>query len=169
MSFSASSAANPSSIPSLRDMLAAHPDCYFQIFTNGQLITDEQARWMRRLGNVTPLVSVEGNEVVSDVRRGRPGVFGRTMEGLQHCLDHRLFTGVCTSLCQSNIDDLLTEAWLDRLIELGVMYTWFHVYRPIGPAPCPELALTPEQILRARRFVVEMRVTQADHDRRCVF
>jgi MoaA/NifB/PqqE/SkfB family radical SAM enzyme len=144
--------------PHLHDMLAEHPDCYFQIFTNGQLITDEQAKWMRRLGNVTPLVSVEGNEIVSDERRGRPGVFGRTMAGLQHCLDNRLFTGVCTSLCRSNIDDLLREAWLDRLIELGVMYTWFHVYRPVGPSPCPELCLSAGQILQARRFVVDMRV-----------
>ncbi len=30
--------------PQLLDMLAAHPDCYFQIFTNGQFITDERAK-----------------------------------------------------------------------------------------------------------------------------
>ncbi|HZT81833.1 MAG TPA: radical SAM protein [Gemmataceae bacterium] len=143
--------------PHLLDMLAAHPDCYFQVFTNGQFITEERAKRMRRLGNVTPLISVEGNEVVSDVRRGRPGVLSKTMEGLHHCLRHKVFTGVCTSLCQTNIDDLLTERWVDRLIELGVMYTWFHVYRPMGPDPRPELCLTPEQQLRARRFVVEMR------------
>jgi hypothetical protein len=40
---------------------------------------------------------------------------------------------------------------------MGVMYTWFHVYRPMGPEACPELSLTPEQQLRARKFVVEMR------------
>ncbi|MDQ3815698.1 MAG: radical SAM protein, partial [Armatimonadota bacterium] len=43
--------------PQLLDMLAAHPDCYFQIFTNGQLITDEVARELRRIGNATPLIS----------------------------------------------------------------------------------------------------------------
>src|SRR4029453_11738310 len=63
----------------------------------------------------------------------------------------------CTSLCRTNFDDLLTEKWVDRLIDLGVMYTWFHVYRPMGPQPNPELCLTPEQQLQARRFVVEMR------------
>ena len=79
------------------------------------------------------------------------------MQGLQHCLKHRVFTGVCTSLCQTNIDDLLTESWVDRLIQLGVWYTWFHVYRPMGPDACPDLCLTAEQQLRARKFVVEMR------------
>src|SRR5881394_2691679 len=102
--------------PQLLDILAAHPDCYFQVFTNGQFITDERAGRLRQLGNVTPLVSVEGNQVVSDVRRGRPGVLGKTMQGVQNCLNNKVFTGVCTSLCQSNIDDLLTEPWIDRLI-----------------------------------------------------
>ena len=40
---------------------------------------------------------------------------------------------------------------------MGVLYTWFHVYRPMGPDANPQLCLTPEQQLRARRFVVEMR------------
>jgi MoaA/NifB/PqqE/SkfB family radical SAM enzyme len=143
--------------PHLLEMLGEHPDCYFQVFTNGQFITDARAKEMRRLGNVTPLISVEGTETVSDVRRGRPGVLSKTLEGVRNCLSNRLFTGVCTSLCQSNIDDLLTEQWIDHLIGMGVMYTWFHVYRPMGPDARPELCLTPEQQLRARRFVVEMR------------
>src|SRR6516165_12679809 len=88
----------------LLDMLAAHPDCYFQIFTNGQFITDERARRMRQLGNVTPLISVEGNEIVSDERRGRSGVFSKTMQGVENCLRNKVFTGVCTSLCQTNFD-----------------------------------------------------------------
>jgi MoaA/NifB/PqqE/SkfB family radical SAM enzyme len=143
--------------PHLLDMLAEHPDCYFQVFTNGHFITDERAKRIRQLGNVTPLVSVEGTEIVSDERRGRQGVLSKTLQGVQNCLNNKVFTGVCTSLCKTNIDDLLTEQWVDRLIEMGVMYTWFHVYRPMGPDACPDLCLTPEQQLRARRFVVDMR------------
>lgn len=143
--------------PQLLEIFAHHPDCYFQVFTNGHFITDEVARELRRLGNVTPLVSVEGTEIVSDQRRGRLQVYSKTMEGLQNCLKHKVLTGVCTSLCQTNIDDLLVETWVDRLIEMKVMYLWYHTYRPVGPDACPDLALTPEQQLRARRFVVEMR------------
>jgi MoaA/NifB/PqqE/SkfB family radical SAM enzyme len=140
----------------LFDVLERHRDCYFQVFTNGHFITDAVAKRIRRLGNITPLVSVEGNEIVSDERRGRLGVLSQTMEGLQNCLNNKVLTGVCTSLCQTNFD-LLSERWVDRLIDMGVMYTWFHVYRAVGPAACPELCLTPEQQTEARRFVVEMR------------
>jgi MoaA/NifB/PqqE/SkfB family radical SAM enzyme len=146
--------------PKLFDLLEAHPDCYFQIFTNGHFITDEKAKRLRKLGNVTPLISVEGSEIISDERRGRAGVLSKTLQGIQNCLNNKLLTGVCTSLCRTNIDDLLTDKWVDRLIEMGVMYTWFHVYRPMGPNPNPDLCLTPEQARRAREFVVNTRATK---------
>jgi MoaA/NifB/PqqE/SkfB family radical SAM enzyme len=143
--------------PQLLDLLSAHPDCYFQIFTNGQFITDKIARRLRELGNVTPLISIEGREVTSDERRGKKDVFNRTLRGLDHCLRERILTGVATSVCQSNIDELLTEAWLRELIERGVHYVWYHTYRPVGPKPNFQLALRPEQLVRVRRFITEMR------------
>jgi MoaA/NifB/PqqE/SkfB family radical SAM enzyme len=142
--------------PQLLDLFAAHPDCYFQVFTNGQLITDDIARELARLGNVTPLISIEGSEIVSDERRGRTQVLTRTLEGLAACRRHRLLIGVATSVCQTNVD-LVSEAWLRRLIGMGVHYVWFHTYRVVGPKPNPQLALRPEQVLAVRRFVVRMR------------
>jgi len=143
--------------PGLFDLLERHRDCYFQIFTNGQLITPEVARRLERVGNATPLVSIEGDAATSDVRRGNRQVLDRTLRGLEACIEARLLTGVATSLCQSNIDDLLTEAWLDRLVDLGVHYTWFHTYRPVGPEASPDLALRPDQLVRVREFVVAQR------------
>ena len=143
--------------PELLDLLAQHPDCFFQIFTNGQLITDKTAKAMRQLGNCTPLISIEGMEVASDERRGKKHVLSRTLRGLDNCIENKLLTGVATSLCQSNIDDLLTEDWLRLLIKRGVHYAWYHTYRPVGPKIHPELALTAEQARDVRQFVVNMR------------
>lgn len=143
--------------PELFDIIEQHPECYFQIFTNGQFITKEKAERLVKLGNVTPLISVEGNEIISDQRRGRSDVYNKTLKGIHNCLDAGVMTGVCTSLAKTNIDHLLTEKWIDRLIEMGVLYTWFHVYRPMGPDATPDLCLTPEQQRRARQFVVDMR------------
>jgi len=143
--------------PELLTILSNHPDAYFQVFTNGHFITDEVARELRQLGNVTPLISVEGTEIVSDQRRGKTEVLSKTMAGLENSIRHRLLTGVATSVCQTNIDDLVSEAWVDRLIELGAMYVWFHTYRPVGPDAEPSLALSPEQQRRVRQFVVDTR------------
>jgi MoaA/NifB/PqqE/SkfB family radical SAM enzyme len=143
--------------PQLLDLLAAHPDCYFQVFTNGQFITEKVARRLREIGNATPLISIEGREFTSDERRGKKDVFHRTLRGLDHCLREKILTGVATSVCQSNIDELLTEDWLRELIARGVHYVWYHSYRPMGPKPNFQLALRPEQLVRIRRFVTEMR------------
>ena len=147
----------PFMYPELIDLIAQHPDCYFQVFTNGQMITDKKAKQLRELGNATPLISIEGTEIVSNERRGGKDVLNRTLRGLDACLDNGLLTGVATSLCQSNIDDLLREEWLGQLINRGVHYAWYHTYRPVGPQINPQLALSPEQVRSVRKFVVEMR------------
>jgi MoaA/NifB/PqqE/SkfB family radical SAM enzyme len=147
--------------PELLDLLRAHPDCYFQVFTNGQFITDKIATELRAIGNATPLISIEGREFTSDERRGKKEVFNRTMRGLEACLRAGLLTGVATSVCQTNINELLTESWLDELIARGVHYAWFHTYRPVGPKMNQALALRPEQLVRTRKFVVEMRAKKA--------
>jgi MoaA/NifB/PqqE/SkfB family radical SAM enzyme len=139
------------------EILEAHPDCYFQIFTNGQFITQKVAERLRTLGNATPLVSIEGREITSDQRRGNKDVFNRTLRGLDACLNAGLLTGVATSVCQSNIAELLTKAWLNELIERGVHYVWYHSYRPVGPQMNGQLGLTPEQLVQVRKFVVEQR------------
>jgi hypothetical protein len=66
-------------------------------------------------------------------------------------------TGVATSVCQSNFNDLVSEGFARELIDRGVHYLWYYIYRPVGADPSPELCLTDEQILRLRRFIVELR------------
>ena len=90
---------------------------------------------------------------------GKKNVFNKTVNGLENCLKAGLLTGVATSVCQTNIGELLTESWLRELIARGVHYVWYHTYRPVGPKMNPALALRPEQLVQVRRFIVEMRAT----------
>jgi MoaA/NifB/PqqE/SkfB family radical SAM enzyme len=142
--------------PDLMGIFADHRDCYFQLYTNGQLLTDDIARELRRLGNVTPLVSIEGSRVVSDQRRGGSAVLDKSLQAVESCRRNKLITGVATSVCQNNLD-LVGDTWLRQLIGMGVHYVWYYTYRVVGPNPHPELALTPEQSLDVRRFIVQAR------------
>jgi MoaA/NifB/PqqE/SkfB family radical SAM enzyme len=141
----------------LFDLMERHPDAYFLLFTNGTLLTDEHARRMRRMGNVSPLVSVEGMEQASDERRGGSGIYARTMAGIEHCRRNRLITGVATSLCRNNFNDLASDAFLQDMARRGVHYVWYYIYRPVGEMPSPDLALSAAQISALRRFLVESR------------
>jgi len=162
--------------PGIFDVLAWHPDCYFQLFTNGTLVDAEAAAAMRRLGNVSPLVSIEGLDHAGDIRRGGKSVSARSMAGVSRCVENGLVTGVATSVCRSNIDDLVSERFVRQLIDLGVHYLWYYIYRPVGADPCPDLALGEEDIVRLRRFMVEARTRYAiviidaywDHDGRAL-
>ena len=52
---------------------------------------------------------------------------------------------------------MLSPAFLDDLVARGVHYFWPYIYRPVGTTPSPEIALTADQILDLRRFLVEQR------------
>jgi MoaA/NifB/PqqE/SkfB family radical SAM enzyme len=134
-----------------------HRDCYFLLFTNGTMIDASTADTLARLKNVTPLISIEGRESISDIRRGGQRVFRRTWDGLKNCTSRGLVTGVATSVCKSNFEDLVSEEFIDELIDSGVMYLWYYIYRPVGANPMPGLALSEGEIIRLREFIVEQR------------
>lgn len=147
----------PLMYPHIINVIENHPDCYFQLFTNGTLITDDIANKLRKLGNVSPLISVEGLEDVSDVRRGANNVFNRTMSGIDACVENKLITGVATSVCKSNFNDLVSEDFVNKCINKGAHYLWYYIYRPVGSRSTTELTLSEEEILKLRKFMVDIR------------
>ncbi len=134
-----------------------HPDCYFLLFTNGSLLDDNVIDNIVEVGNVSPLISIEGDEIVSDLRRGGTEVFKKTIESIKKCKEKKIIFGTATSVCKSNIDDLVTKNFLDKLISYGVHYHWYYIYRPVGPNPAPELALSSDEIYNLRKFMVDIR------------
>ena len=52
------------------DIFAEFKDMFFLMYTNGTLITPKVAKKLAELGNVVPLISVEGYEKETDERRG---------------------------------------------------------------------------------------------------
>jgi len=112
---------------------------------------------LRKSSNVTPVISIEGLEQESDTRRGGHDVYRNSMLALDNCRNEGLITGVATSICKTNIDELLSDEFVDDLLKKGIHYLWYYIYRPVGPDPAPELVLSPEEVTRVRRFIVEKR------------
>ena len=141
----------------LFDVLAKHPDCYFQLFTNATLITPKLAERMKKLGNITPLISIEGLREESDRRRGSDDVYERTLNGLRACRKAKLIFGVAASICKSNFDELVSRQHLENMASEGAAFIWYYIYRPVGADAHPEKALSKEQIRQLRQFIVEQR------------
>lgn len=141
----------------LTEIFRNHPDCYFQLFTNGTLFTKNIASRLRESANVTPLISLEGDELVADVRRGGHRIYNRTLDAIRISLSEGLITGVAISVCKSNIEMALSSEFINMLHDLGVLYVWYYIYRPAGNNPNYELALDIEDITRLRQFLVDGR------------
>ena len=142
----------------LWEVLERHSDCYFQLFTNATLITDDIAERMSRLGNITPLISIEGLKEESDARRGRDNVYERTLAGLRACRKAKLIFGVAASIGRSNYDELVSRKHIEDMAREGAAYLWYYIYRPVGNNPITENALSKEQIRDFRVFLSEQRI-----------
>lgn len=141
----------------LFDVLRKHSDCYFQLFTNGTLLTPEVAEDLRKMANVTPLISFEGDENVADIRRGGKDIFRRANEAIDNAIGAGLITGVAISVCKSNFGLATSPGFINSLIEKGVAYLWYYIYRPVGGNPSVELCLDKGEILALRNFMVDAR------------
>jgi MoaA/NifB/PqqE/SkfB family radical SAM enzyme len=141
----------------LPDIFEKHPDSYFQLFTNGTLFTKSVAGRLRLAGNVTPLISLEGDELAADIRRGGHRIYSRTLEAIKTSTSEGLITGVAISVCKSNIEMALSDEFVMMLHDLGVLYVWYYIYRPTGSNPNYDLALSLDDITRLRRFLVDGR------------
>ncbi|MBR6240772.1 MAG: radical SAM protein [Lentisphaeria bacterium] len=145
--------------PDLLTLFRNNPKAYFQLYTNGTMFDAKLARELAALGNVTPLISIEGMETESRRRRGRDDVFARSMAGLDESVKAGLFTGVTASINMKNFDELVSREYLDFLVSKGVHYIWYFIYRPCGPDPEYENALDRDHVLKLRQFLVEQRRT----------
>ena len=142
----------------LPEIFKKHSDCYFQLFTNGTLITPEVAETLRQCANVTPLISFEGDEVVADVRRGGKNVFQSANKGIENCRNAGLITGVAISVCKSNLKMAMSPEFINSLIDKGVAYLWYYIYRPVGQHPEYALTLSKDEIRELRQYMVDARL-----------
>ncbi|WP_338833856.1 PqqA peptide cyclase [Moorella humiferrea] len=146
----AMSGGEPFRWPHLFELAERHPDMAFMLYTNGTLIDEAVADRLVEVGNITPAISLEGWRERTDARRGR-GVFDRVMKAMEILRDRGLVFGVSLTITRENVEEVTSDAFIDFLMEKGVVYGWSFHYVPVGREPKPELMITPEQ----RAYLVE--------------
>jgi MoaA/NifB/PqqE/SkfB family radical SAM enzyme len=145
--------------PHLLDIMEKHHDMFFQIYTNGTLITKDIAKRLGELGNAAPAISIEGFEKETDARRGE-GTFKRIMEAMDNLRNAGVPFGFSATPTKLNIETLMSDEFIDLMIDKGCVLGWFFQYVPIGRKPDVSLMATPEQRFRLRRRSIEIRNTK---------
>lgn len=121
-----------------------HSDCIFLCFTNSTLIDEKFADDMLRVKNFVPAISLEGFEDATDLRRGE-GVYNKVIKAIEILRRKKLLFGISACYTSANFESITSEAFYDKLIELGAYFVWFFHYMPVGNDAAVELLPTPEQ------------------------
>ncbi len=142
-----------------------HDDCGFHVFTNGTLIDKEFCEEVKRVGNISFALSLEGFEDANDDRRG-DGVFNKVIESMELMRDEGLLFGVAVCYTSKNYKVVTSDEFFDMIIDKGARLAWYFHYMPVGKDAAPELMLDPDQ----REYMVRrIRTMRRDPEGKQIF
>ncbi len=128
---------------------------FFLVFTNGTAIAESAFESLRQSTNIGTVVSVEGGNELTDLRRG-PGTYAAAADTIRRLSAARLFTGISITINRLNVGYWLEAAHLDRYVELGIRLAFLIENVPAGGG-CDDLTLNPEERRALRRHIQDYR------------
>ncbi len=142
----------------LPDILAAHRDMFFQVFTNGTLIDERMARTLSELGNVLPAISVDGWEKETDARRGA-GAFRKALAAMTCLKKEGVLFGFSATATRQNNELIVSDEFVNFFAAQGCFIGWYFNYVPVGKEPSIEWMPLPEQRIHRLERLQELRKT----------
>jgi MoaA/NifB/PqqE/SkfB family radical SAM enzyme len=144
----------------LLEFAERNKDAYFQIFTNGTLLDHETVARIARIGNIAPMLSIEGDEAATDARRGR-GRYRQLMAVMDDLREAGVLFGCSYTVTRDNWRTLVSDEYVEHMVQKGAMLGWHFLYMPIGRDPSTEPMLTPDERNEFREGILRMRATHA--------
>ena len=141
----------------LLDLTADFPEILFLLFTNGSLVDDTVVDRLREQRHVVPVLSIEGDEALTDRRRGR-GAYASVIAAMDRFKRQRVFFGTSTTLTSENFDLHLDEGHLRDLIRRGCRLFYSINYLPAQPGT-ERLQLRPDQVHDLERRLAGLRTS----------
>jgi MoaA/NifB/PqqE/SkfB family radical SAM enzyme len=145
--------------PHLFDLIERHPDIFFQIYSNGTLLTQEKTNRLAEFGNVVVVLSIEGDEEETDNWRGK-GIYKKTMNAFQYLNNAGIIIGTSATVTRQNVEIVSSEEFIDKMIALGSFAQMYFLYLPVNGMADFSLMVTPEQRDHLRRRVLSIRNTK---------
>ena len=103
----------------------------FPIFTNGTLIDDGYLKLFDENRNLVPVLSIEGDENVTDLRRGE-GVYENLTSVMAKMNSSGIIFGASLTFTKGNLTDLLSDAYITMLHDFGCRVVFFIEYVPVN-------------------------------------
>jgi MoaA/NifB/PqqE/SkfB family radical SAM enzyme len=143
----------------LLDVAERHHQSQFMVFTNGTMVSDRVADRIVELGNVSPVISIEGSQASTDARRGA-GTYDRIMAAMDRLRERGAFFAYSCTGTSLNVDEIVSDEFADLMVAKGAAYGWYFLYMPVGREPDLSLMPSAEQRLQLHDGVVHIRSTR---------
>jgi MoaA/NifB/PqqE/SkfB family radical SAM enzyme len=148
----------PYLLPRLIDIYRKNRGVFFLTVTNGTLIDDDTAATLSGLGNIFPVVSIEGSETETDARRGE-GVYRKVLDCMQRLNEAGVPFGFSSVVTRSNISTLGSTEFIRAMIGRGCKSGFFNDYIPLHPDEMCELP-DEEESSRFRKRLDSLKVRE---------
>ncbi len=120
----------PLTRPEIFNVMKDFPDMVFTLFTNGTLIDDAVIEKFKAQKHVIPILSMEGNAGLTDLRRGA-GMYDRLMKDMAKLNEHGIFFGTSLTVTRMNYDTVTGEDFVGRMREHGCKAFIYVEYNPV--------------------------------------
>lgn len=108
---------------------ASQPDIVFPIFTNGTLLDIEYLQIFDRNRNLIPVVSIEGDEEITDARRGA-GVSSQINSAMNDLKHKGILYGTSITITNQNMELVTSKEFILKLRKKGCRIVFFVEYVP---------------------------------------
>ena len=107
-----------------------HPNILFPIFTNGTFLGDKYFQLLDRCRNLIPVISIEGDQALTDSRRGE-GVYGKVVENMERLQKQGLLFGCSITVTTENLDEVLSADFIRSLSGRGCKALFYIEFVPV--------------------------------------
>lgn len=107
------------------------PEILFPVFTNGTLMDDEYFKLFDENRNLVPVISIEGDRKITDLRRGE-GVFNSLVNAMDLMKDKNIIFGASLTFTKNNLTSLVSDEYISKLRDAGCKVVFFIEYVPMN-------------------------------------
>lgn len=116
-----------------RDVLqeaSKHTRIIFPVFTNGTMLLEEEIALLDKSRNLIPVLSIEGDQDITDARRGE-GTYQKLMQSMQQLQAKGIVFAASVTVTKDNKNVVLGDDFIDTLEGMGCKGVIYVEYVPV--------------------------------------
>ncbi|MDD2979949.1 MAG: radical SAM protein [Hespellia sp.] len=108
-----------------------HKKILFPVFTNGTMFSEETIRLFAANPNLLPVLSIEGEQEITDSRRGE-GTYDKLIQDMDELKKREIVFGSSVTVQKDNMQEVMGDIFLKSLIKKGCKAVVYVEYVPVN-------------------------------------